>query len=275
MATMSGGPAPEGKITHSREFRVRRFLNWFPLGLTYAMLYMGRYNLTVAKTSLSQKLMTKEDFGIIFFAGTIVYATSFLVNGPLVDRIGGRKGMIITAVGSMCANLAMGLYLNTLLSDPGGEHLSLRVVFSVLYAVNMYFQSFGAVSILKVNVHWFHLSERAPPPSPICARTNDKSGITVTPPVIAFFISISSGCILPSPFRSVQIKNVPFFSAPSPYHHSLPFGSIPCGQRERNAAVLSSFQSLALPNAATGRAIPLSCIIHKVAKGIPLVGGRL
>ena len=37
---------------HSREYRLRRFWNWFPLGVTYALLYMGRYNLTVAKTSL-------------------------------------------------------------------------------------------------------------------------------------------------------------------------------------------------------------------------------
>ena len=33
-------------------------------------------------------------------------------------------------------------------------------IFSVLYAVNMYFQSFGAVSIVKVNSAWFHLRER-------------------------------------------------------------------------------------------------------------------
>ena len=33
-------------------------------------------------------------------------------------------------------------------------------MFSVLYATNMYFQSFGAVSIVKVNAHWFHVRER-------------------------------------------------------------------------------------------------------------------
>ena len=30
----------------------------------------------------------------------------------------------------------------------------------VLYCANMYFQSFGAVSIVKVNGSWFHLRER-------------------------------------------------------------------------------------------------------------------
>jgi len=75
-------------IQHSSAFRARRFLNWFPLGLAYAMLYMGRYNLTVAKTALGD-LMTKEDFGVIFGVGTVCYALAFLVNGPFTDRIGG------------------------------------------------------------------------------------------------------------------------------------------------------------------------------------------
>ena len=33
-------------------------------------------------------------------------------------------------------------------------------VFVLLYALNMYFQSFGAVSIVKVNAAWFHVRER-------------------------------------------------------------------------------------------------------------------
>ncbi len=33
-------------------------------------------------------------------------------------------------------------------------------LFSLLYAVNMYFQSFGAVAIVKVNASWFHVRER-------------------------------------------------------------------------------------------------------------------
>lgn len=146
-------------MEHARAFRVRRFLNWFPLGLTYALLYMGRYNLTVAKNSLGE-LMTKEDFGIIFGAGTVTYAFAFLLNGPLVDRIGGRKGMLIGAGGALVANAAMGVYLQWVLSSGDAADAPLRLVFSVLYAVNMYFQSYGAVSIVKVNAHWFHVSER-------------------------------------------------------------------------------------------------------------------
>lgn len=147
------------EVTHSAAFRARRALNWFPLGLAYALLYMGRYNLTVAKNSLGE-LMTKEDFGLIFGAGTFTYAFAFIVNGPLVDRIGGRRGMLIGVAGAFLANVAMGLYLHHVISSGDAAEAPLVPVFSALYAVNMYFQSYGAVSIVKVNAHWFHVKER-------------------------------------------------------------------------------------------------------------------
>ncbi len=146
-------------FSHTPAFRARRALNWFPLGLAYAMLYMGRYNLTVAKTALGD-LMTKEDFGVIFGVGTVCYAVAFLVNGPLTDRIGGRKAMLIGVLGSCVMNAVMGLYLRHVLSQPDAQDAPLRTVFSLLYGVNMYFQSYGAVAIVKVNSHWFHVRER-------------------------------------------------------------------------------------------------------------------
>lgn len=158
-STTSGATAAPG-IDHPFDFRLRRFLNWFPMGLTYAFLYMGRYNLTVAQTSLGKtQLMTKEDFGQIFAVGTVVYALAFVVNGPLVDRMGGKKGILAAASGAGIANVAMGLYLRHVLAS-GATTTSIVPVFSVLYAANMYFQSFGAVSIVKVNAHWFHVRER-------------------------------------------------------------------------------------------------------------------
>ncbi len=144
-------------LKHDSRYRWRCFLNWFPLGMTYAFLYMARYNLTVSKNALGD-LMTKEDFGIIFGAGTITYAFSFLINGPLIDKIGGKKGILIGAVGAALANLLMGLILYMYLHKTIAVNLT--VIFSVLYSVNMYFQSYGAVSIVKVNAHWFHVKER-------------------------------------------------------------------------------------------------------------------
>jgi MFS transporter, OPA family, glycerol-3-phosphate transporter len=144
-------------LKHSRWFMVRRFLNWFPLGMTYSFLYMGRYNLAVSKTALGA-LMSKEDFGLIFAAGTVTYALSFLVNGPLVDKIGGKKGIIIAAVGAAFANILLGVLTYLLVTN----QLRVKMVyaFSAIYALNMYFQSYGAVSIIKVKAYWFHVRER-------------------------------------------------------------------------------------------------------------------
>lgn len=152
-------PAPEPP-KHSRAFRARRLLNWLPMGLTYAFFYFGRYNLTVFKNAVGDEIMPKSDFGIIFGVGTAVYAFSFLVNGPLIDKIGGRKGILIGAVGIAVMNLVMGLFMRHVLMIENPGAIPIVPVLSVMYAVNMYFQSYGAVSIVKVNAHWFHVRER-------------------------------------------------------------------------------------------------------------------
>jgi len=144
-------------LHHGSWFMFRRLVNWFPLGMTYAFLYMGRYNLVVSKNALGSA-MSKTDFGIIFAAGTITYAMSFLVNGPLVDKIGGKKGIIIAAIGSSFCNILLGIA--TYLMMTGRLPMHIVAVFSVLYAINMYFQSYGAVSIIKVKAYWFHVRER-------------------------------------------------------------------------------------------------------------------
>jgi MFS transporter, OPA family, glycerol-3-phosphate transporter len=150
-------PAVASPIAHSDAFRLRRFLNWFPLGLAYAFLYMGRYNLTVAKGELGQ-LMTNEDFGIIFGAGALVYGVAFVINGPLTDTIGGKRAMLISVAGTAIMNIVMGLVIWR--ATASGASGNLRGTFTALYAANMYFQSFGAVAIVKVNAHWFHVRER-------------------------------------------------------------------------------------------------------------------
>ena len=159
---MSAIPSTEHHIpapVHSAAYQRRRLFNWFPLGLTYALLYMGRYNLTVSKTALGD-LMSKADFGTIFGVGAWVYALAFLVNGPITDKIGGKRAMLIGSAGAAAANLAMGLYLTYILGLPDPKAAHLTLVFSALYGVNMYFQSYGAVAIVKVNAHWFHVRER-------------------------------------------------------------------------------------------------------------------
>ena len=154
------GRLPRADLGHSPAFLRRRFMNWFPVGLTYAFLYMGRYNLNAC----IGPVFDKAQFSNIYFWGTLTYGFSFVLNGPITDRIGGKKTIILSAVGALFANVAIGLLIQRAMhggtSVPRNEQAALVPMLSVLYAVNMYFQSFGAVSIVKVNSAWFHLRER-------------------------------------------------------------------------------------------------------------------
>ncbi len=148
-------PTSGGAPVHSGAYRTRRILNWFPLGLTYATYYMGRYNFNVVKGQMGSMFhLDKAQMGIIATAGFWTYAVSVLLNGPIADRIGGRKAILIGAVGAIAINLLIGLlFLN-------GWTTKIVVGMSLLYSVNMYFQSFGAASVVKVNASWFHVKER-------------------------------------------------------------------------------------------------------------------
>lgn len=158
-------------VRHSQAFILRRFINWFPLGMTYAFLCMARYNIIVAKGALGN-VMLNSDLGIVFGIGTIVYAVSFLVNGPWIDKkIGGKNAMLISATGVILSNIALGILTWLIVaknwfanqgSSLFNEDRNWRLVlsFSLLYAINMYFQSFGSMAIIKVKAYWFHVRER-------------------------------------------------------------------------------------------------------------------
>jgi OPA family glycerol-3-phosphate transporter-like MFS transporter len=141
--------------SYSSAFRRRRFLNWFPLGLTYATFYMGRYNFNVVKGQMGQMFhLDKAEMGMIATAGFWTYAMSVMFAGPLADRLGGRKAIIFGGIGAALLNLLIGtLFLS-------GWSTKILVGMSLLYSANMFFQSFGALSVVKVNSSWFHVRER-------------------------------------------------------------------------------------------------------------------
>ncbi len=155
---------PKVDLGHSPAFVRRRFFNWFPVGLTYAFLYMARYNLNACIDKKEVALLfDKAQYFEIDSWGALTYGLSFLINGPLTDKIGGRKTTMIAAVGASLANIAMGVLAFSAMKNgsvPKEARAALVPTFSALYALNMYFQSFGAVSIVKVNSAWFHLRER-------------------------------------------------------------------------------------------------------------------
>src|SRR5207248_377082 len=88
----------------------------------YAMFYMARYNLSVADPYLLKAFgWTKEDLGILKSAGLITYGVSVFLNGPLADRIGGKRAILIGAAGSLTANVVFAFLGWNLASGGGGR----------------------------------------------------------------------------------------------------------------------------------------------------------
>lgn len=146
------------KQTHSKAFRQRRALNWLVLGLTYSAMYMGRYNLSFANLALSNAFgWDKTQIGAIITTALSIYGFSAILNGPIADRIGGRRAMLIGASGTVVFNFlfGMGAYMGFL-----GKGPLLLAYFAGIWGVNAYFQSYSALALIKVNAGWFHISER-------------------------------------------------------------------------------------------------------------------
>ncbi len=149
---------PTVRPDHSSEFRRRRTQNWLVMGFTYAAMYMARYNFPLANKALSDAYgWDKAQVGAIISTATLVYGVSALFNGPIADRFGGRRAMLIGATGAFLFNVMFGLgaYLGVLGTGP----LLLGYLASA-WTLNMYFQSYSALALIKVNSGWFHVSER-------------------------------------------------------------------------------------------------------------------
>lgn len=156
MSTTEAIRTSEGKL--SPAFRKRRAKNWLVLGFTYSAMYMGRYNLSFANKALSDNFgWDKTQIGAIITAALSIYGFSAIFNGPLADRIGGRRAMLIGASGTVFFNFMFGLgaYLGFL-----GTGTYLLAYFAITWSLNSYFQSFSALSLIKVNASWFNIKER-------------------------------------------------------------------------------------------------------------------
>ena len=143
----------KGMPVYPQAFRKRRFLNWFPLGLAYAFLYMGRYSYIPAKSYMTE-LIDNVDLGIVGTVGAVVYGVSFLLNAPLTEKLGGRFAMLMATAGSAAVNIIIGLIMLFNWTD------NFVVTYALLIGLNMYFQSYAAIAIVKVNAAWFHVRER-------------------------------------------------------------------------------------------------------------------
>jgi OPA family glycerol-3-phosphate transporter-like MFS transporter len=127
-------------------FRQRRGLNWAVVGLTYTSFYLCRYNFSYANKAIKDELgFTNQDMSAILFWNFIAYGCGQIINGLLTDRIGGKKAMMIGAAGTVTVNLLFG----------AASFWGMLSLFSLLWGINGYVQSFGAPGFIKINSAWF------------------------------------------------------------------------------------------------------------------------
>lgn len=142
---------PHVFVPHPKGFRPRRGLNWVSLGLLYATYYMCRYNFRFATPGMIAEFgFTKTQISDMLAIWSLAYGTGQLINGLLTDRIGGKRSMLIGAIGTIAVNFIFGF----------ASFAGTFTTFSLIWLINGYFQSFGAPGMVKINAAWFARRER-------------------------------------------------------------------------------------------------------------------
>ncbi len=127
-------------------FRPRRGLNWAVVGLMYTSYYLCRYNFSYANKAIADEFhFNYGQMSTILSWNFVAYGCGQIVNGLLTDRIGGKRAMLIGATGTVVVNLLFG----------AASFWGLLSLFTLLWALNGYVQSFGAPGFIKINSAWF------------------------------------------------------------------------------------------------------------------------
>ena len=94
---------------YPKGFRKRRGINWSALGLMYASYYFCRYGFKYAAPGLSEEFgYSLTEIADLWGIWSLAYGTGQLLNGLVSDRLGGKRCMLIGAVGTIIVNLLMG-----------------------------------------------------------------------------------------------------------------------------------------------------------------------
>lgn len=149
-------------------FKNRRALQLTLLGLTYSSFYCARLNLSQAHQRIAEFLhWGYSDYGFISSTALLMYAIAVLINGGIVDWLGGKKAILIGLLGSFVANLLFGLtyYLVDSTVKVGPLNFiyagsTLVSTLAVIWSANYYFQSLGSLSVAKINSSWYQIKER-------------------------------------------------------------------------------------------------------------------
>lgn len=136
---------------HPPGFRARRGLNWGSVGLLYTSFYMCRYNLPIANAAISEEFgFSKGQMGWIITTAFFAYACGQIINGLLTDYMGGKRAMLIGALGTIAMNFLFGV----------ASFWGILGLFVAIRGIDGYLQAFGAPGMVKINAAWFRPNER-------------------------------------------------------------------------------------------------------------------
>ncbi len=123
-----------------KRWRISTF--WVCL-IGYIGYYLCRKNLSAAVPLIGQEFnYSNSDLGLIALSGEMAYALGKFINGPLGDKIGGKKIFLTGMVGAIVANLIF-------------SQGSSLVYFIVVWCVCRYFLSMGWGGLTKMIGHWY------------------------------------------------------------------------------------------------------------------------
>lgn len=109
----------------------------------YIGYYLCRKNISAAFPLLADEFgFTNSELGVLALTSEIVYAIGKLINGPLGDKIGGRKIFLIGMFGAIISNVLFSF----------GQSM---IFFIIAWCINRYFLSMGWGGLAKTIGRWY------------------------------------------------------------------------------------------------------------------------
>ena len=126
-----------------KKLKFWRTSTFFVMLFGYVGYYLCRGNISAAFPLMSEAFgYSNEQLGLIAFASELAYAAGKFINGPMGDRIGGRKIFLIGMLGAIVCNFLFAM----------GSSL---IYFVVIWCVCRYFLSMGWGGLAKVIGNWY------------------------------------------------------------------------------------------------------------------------
>lgn len=149
----------------------QRWINFYVLGIAYAVFYFSRYNLSTAHPLLKQLIgIPYNSYGAIVGTALFIYGLTVFLGGPLTDIFGGKKAILAGSAGALVSNILFGsLYFlvdRNIVASVGASFkfgfnlLNIVSIMTFIWSLNYFFQSFGALAIVKINSAWYSKKER-------------------------------------------------------------------------------------------------------------------